>query len=181
MGDKRKTSLRFANPADVASFIRMIADQVEGIETDTETMSMPSIQDFEKIDLEIKREEAGAFRLKMKAKLPGVEEEVDEEDVEVEAEEPKADFKTLRKRMDKAFKDIKQALYKDTLPVELSVNTFLQDSEYLVDNDEGGNDFYPAFKDACTEFESAFEQKDVPALIGVFARIKTIKDTQKLF
>lgn len=172
MSEKVKTSLRLANPSDVASFLRMVADRIEGVENQSEPFALGKTEGFSKIELEIKKEELGAYRLKMNAKVPVVE----EEDLEIKSGQLKPDLKELRKRMDKAFKDIKESLYKNTLPAELAVTSFLNDSE-LITADEA-EEYAPAFKAACTELETAFEQKDIENLIGAFAKIKSLKDTR---
>jgi XXXCH domain-containing protein len=173
MSIKKKSSLRLANISDVSGFLRTIADRMDGVQSQTEPFSIPSIDGFTKLEVEVKKEEVGAFKLKLKAKTPESDDKKGTADKPVEA---KPSYKTLKKRLEKSYKEIKNSLYKDTLPAETSVSAFLQDSEILLTLDGKGNEFYPSFEEACSEFE-AFENKDLQSLIGIFAKIKSLKDT----
>lgn len=173
MSDKRKSSLRLVKPADVAEYLRMIADRIEGNQTISETFSMASLKGFTKLEIEIKREDAGAFQLKMKAKVP----EVEAQAKPGEEGQFKPDYKEVKKRIAKGFKEIKQALYKNSLPTDVAVASFLNDAEIICSSEGEYETSYVAFKEGCAELKKAFEEKDIQVLVSTFAKIKSLKDT----
>ena len=76
----------------------------------------------------------------------------------------KEQYGSLKKRMKTYFKAIGQAGTAGAMPADELISTFLADSRSMVSYPGKGDEFYPAYMDACEALQQAFDQKDPTAL-----------------
>jgi XXXCH domain-containing protein len=104
-------------------------------------------------------EENEHVALKIKVKYPKSEDP---------GEHHKEKYKYLKKRMKTYFKAIGQALAAEDIPSRELVSVFMDDSRSMTSYTGKGDEFYPAYEEACTTFQEAFDREDQQALLEAY-------------
>lgn len=153
--------------AQVAGFIRVLADRLEGIvpdeaDPDLDEVSTPDPGEFKKLKISVKRDLAG-FTLKYKSKTLYKRTDLNEEEAEAPEDEEPITYKKLKKRMKESFKSMMESLMAEALPADAAVMSFLQDSKLMLSFPEKGGEYYDDYDVACTSFAGAFESGNLDA------------------
>ncbi len=178
----RQESLkRNCTPKELGDLLRAMADgfdrgglYLDGMET--------SWNDVEKIRISISNE-GGTAGVKVKAKtasgaLPsGSQEERggERKGKGGPVSEPRKSYGSLKKSMNKTFKNILYALHEQQWPSEPDVNAFILDSAQMVRHPGKGDEFYPAYTEAVREFARAVENRDMEAALLAVHHLSTLK------
>ncbi|MGE0085597.1 MAG: GAK system XXXCH domain-containing protein [Desulfococcaceae bacterium] len=135
-------------------------------------------ENFQKLEMGIKKEEDG-FSLKMKTShAPKEEAEISPESGKKE----KSRYKKTKKRMKEIFEEISDCLERNILPEEVIVASFLQDSRLMISFSEYGVQSFPEYDKVCTEFRKAFENKDIEACKTLCKELNSLrKDCHKRY
>jgi XXXCH domain-containing protein len=156
MGNDTKID-RYTDTQGLAAFLRGLADAVEQGGGD----EYACVNDFKKMKISVKRE-FGQIALKAKFKSAS---QCSAEEGGVEAVPgglPR--YKSLKKRMKESFKIIFTMIHDGTMPPDEAVLSFLADSALMVTYPGYGDEFYPAYTEACRAFEAAYKAGDMARL-----------------
>ncbi|MFO7816567.1 MAG: GAK system XXXCH domain-containing protein [Thermodesulfobacteriota bacterium] len=162
--DKNKIENLTEN-SEIVAFLRLLADSLEKDEEKLPDYQLP-LKGFNKMKLSIKKKGTG-YKLKLKINLPGEEEDNEE------------DYSSLKKRMKIYFREMKKALDRNSLPSSEIISIFLEDSRKMIQHtgEDMGEEFYPAYSDACEALEQAYAKKDMP---GITAAYNALEEQKKI-
>lgn len=159
---------------NVADFLRGLAQMIEQGNMDELKEFDLTFGDIKKMKLELKRE---GDQLHLKAKVKVVT--AGAVSCETSCEETEADgkpkYKTVKKRMDKCFKSMGDALKKGIMPEKGEVNSFIADSELMVGYPGYGDEYYDQYAKLCVQFNVACENTDLSAMQEKYAELKAMK------
>ena len=166
-----------------ADFLRSLASGIESgkLELEEETYDWAEI---EKIKISFKNQES---QLLVKTKLKGetsmdLEMDFEEEDTDPgSADDIPPDYKKLKKRMKRSFKDIHYSMVNDQFPDEHVMNVFAGDCALMTGFKGYGDENYSGFLENVREMTSAYNQKDMLQLRHAVSRLtRLMKDCHHL-
>lgn len=137
-----------------------------------------------KLKLSLERDGDGFF-LKVKGQAVKAEREdfddddFDEDDFDSDTDEKpqgKIKYKSLKKRMKKTWKVIKDSARTNTLPPENVVESFLDDSALMITYPGKGDEYYKPYAVAHEAFAAAWRAQDVEALGHAVKRLDHLKE-----
>lgn len=169
MTEKRmKLERAFATREELASFLRDLADRLEG--KSAEEFDQLDPETFAKFRVGVKNKE-GEYVLKFRAKAEAPESLCPEGGTCTDVTEDQEDcalcrpkYSKLKKRMKAQYKDISRSILDGEVPDEDIVEDFLSDSALMVTYKNKGDEYYPAYSKACEVFAEAYARRD-PALM----------------
>ncbi|MFA7382818.1 MAG: GAK system XXXCH domain-containing protein [Desulfurivibrionaceae bacterium] len=168
---KFEKTMPFKNAAD---FLRVLAQMIEHGNMEELKEFDLAFDDFKKMKLELKRE-GGQLYLKAKVKAAATGTVCGEEaDEDVEAD-GKPKYKIVKKRLDKCFKAMGEALKKGLIPEKGEVALFIADSELMVEYPGHGDEHYDQYAKLCVQFNVACENGDLAAMQEKHAELKAMK------
>jgi len=160
--------------AEAARLLRKLAVALEdGDEKPLNEFGI-SIQGSSRIKLVIKRR-ADAIALKVRVKDPRPADAGEEVSTVATALPEKADYKSLKKRMGKSFKNIKKSLLAASPPAAGDLALFLEDSAEMLSYPGCGDEYYVAYADTCKAFGKAVAGGDLEEIQAVFNKIGELK------
>jgi XXXCH domain-containing protein len=159
---------------NAADFLRALAQEIEHGNMDELKEFDLAFDDFKKMKLELKRE---GDQLHLKAKVKTIEActvcgETTCEETEADG---KPKYKTVKKRMDKCFKSMGDALKKGIMPEKGEVDSFIADSELMVAYPGHGDEHYDQYAKLCVQLNVACENGDLVAMQEKHAELKAMK------
>jgi len=169
---------------ETADFLRSLASGIEGgsIELGGESFDWKEIK---KIKISFKNQES---QLMVKTKIKGetsVDLEIDFEEEDIDpapSYDVPPDYKKLKKRMKRSFKDIYYNIINDQLPTETDMNLFSQDCSIMTGFTGHGDEGYPGFLEKVQEMITAYNQKDMEKLRETFSMLtRLMKDCHKRY
>ncbi len=159
---------------NAADFLRALAQEIEHGTMDELKEFDLAFDDFKKMKLELKREgDQLHLKAKVKTVVPGaVCGEATCEDTEADG---KPKYKTVKKRMDKCFKSMGEALKKGIMPEKTEIDSFIADSELMVGYPGHGDEHYDQYAKLCVQLNVACENGDLVAMQEKHAELKSMK------
>ncbi len=179
----RKKFIETMTNRQTADFLRSLASGIESgkLELEEETYDWAEI---EKIKISFKNQES---QLLVKTKLKGetsmdLEMDFEEEDIDPgSADDIPPDYKKLKKRMKRSFRDIHYSMVNDQFPDEQVMNIFAGDCALMTGFKGYGDEKYPGFLENVREMTSAYNQKDMLQLRHAVSRLtRLMKDCHHL-
>lgn len=159
---------------NAADFLRVLAQMIEhGNPEELKEFGL-AFDDFKKMKLELKRE-GDQLHLKAKVKTVAAGTVCGEATAEGMEADGKPKYKTVKKRMDKCFKSLGEALKKGLLPEKGEVALFIADSELMVGYPGHGDEHYDQYAKLCVQFNVACENGDLVAMQEKYAELKAMK------
>ncbi len=174
-GDSFKVKKNLAL-SEMSAFFRELADAFEGNSNTALSSEENKIQDFQKIEIKMKRQMT-AVSIKMKV-TPEFAQEQDQETqapVDQATDKQKPKYKKLKKQMDETCKTIQQSFSEKRLPDQEIVHTFLRDALIMVSFSGYGDEHYEPFVAACRRFSDACLRSDWNAAEAGFQQIDQLK------
>lgn len=167
----------------VPAFLRRLADAIEGrsdlIPQEWSDLAAP----LSKLTVKGKRRSDG-WEMKVKLKA-GLSSESSADDsvipktdrVDVTSEPIERPYKHLKKRMKSSFKSIGEAIEHQQLPDADTLHAFLADSDQMTAFAGGkyGQEYYPAYLEACRNLAQAFAARDIEALAAAYGSLDQLK------
>jgi XXXCH domain-containing protein len=174
---------RILAPQATAELLRQMACEIQGEAVAAESVFGPLLTGYSKLNLKIKPEED---RLQVNLKIernipvsrsadPSADKAVDESGDLDEAEKKKS-YKSLKKRMKAAFKEIAESLDHNRLPEASVLEEFLANSEQMVTFQGFGEEYYVDFTAVCNKFRDAYQRKDFRAFQMHFSELDQLKE-----
>ncbi len=163
--------------ADAARFFRKFADALENGDEKALNKFGVSIRDSQKIKLRLKRD-TDSVDLKIKIANPQSRECVCGEAGSPEAAgQVKESYKSLKKRLEKAYKNIRKDLLAAQPPDQGDLAIFLEDSTRLANWPGYGDEYYSAYANACSDFEKAVAAGAQDEMLDAFKKIGEVKSS----
>jgi XXXCH domain-containing protein len=161
----------------LSDFLRKLADAAEGRPLAEDDRFFDILPYFEKLSLKVKRK-ADGFYLKASVALPGNE---PPECLPLRVGAPRAQvshtqYKDLKNRLKARFRQIGERLTRGQMPAADAVSSFLGDSELMIGVPGKGEEYYGAYKSACSQFAAAFAQSDLQALQSAYDALKRLRN-----
>ncbi|MFH1020196.1 MAG: GAK system XXXCH domain-containing protein [Pseudomonadota bacterium] len=174
MSDKELKFEKVMSSKNAADFLRVLAQMIEHGNLEELKEFELAFDDFKKMKLELKREGDQLYlKAKVKTVVPGtVCGETTCEDTEADG---KPKYKTVKKRMDKCFKSMGDALKKGLIPEKGEVDSFIADSELMVAYPGPGDEHYDQYSKLCVQLNVACENGDLVAMQEKHAELKAMK------
>ncbi|OGQ86626.1 MAG: hypothetical protein A2512_11190 [Deltaproteobacteria bacterium RIFOXYD12_FULL_56_24] len=168
---KFEKTMPFKNAAD---FLRVLAQMIEHGNMEELKEFDLSFDDLKKMKLELKREGDQLYlKAKVKSIVPGM---VCGEGIGEETEaDGKPKYKTVKKRMDKCFKSMGEALKKGIMPEKGEMAAFIADSELMVAYPGYGDEHYDQYAKLCVQLNVACENGNLVAMQEKYAELKAMK------
>lgn len=175
---------------EVPAFLRRLADAMEN-KTDhlpEEWCDLP--EPLAKLAVKGKpRGDGWEMKVRLKAEGPPAAPAADApgtagEQVTAPGTEPGIKYKDLKKRMKSSFKAIAEAIENQRLPDADTLKTFLADSEHMTafPGSKYGEEYYPAYREACRKLARACEARDLEAVRQGYALLDQLKkDCHRLY
>ena len=159
---------------NAADFLRALAQEIEHGNMDELKEFDLAFDDFKKMKLELKRE---GDQVHMKAKVKTVVAGTGCGEGSCEETEPdgKPKYKTVKKRMDKCFKSMGDALKQGIMPEKGEIDLFIADSELMVAYPGHGDEHYDQYAKLCVQLNVACENSDLVAMQEKYAELKAMK------
>ncbi len=174
MSGKEMKFEKVMSAKNAADFLRALAQEIEHGNLEELKEFDLAFDDFKKMKLELKRE-GDQLHLKAKAKIVAagmVCGEAAGDEAEADGE-PK--YKTVKKRMDKCFKSMGEALKKGLMPEKGEVALFIADSELMVGYPGHGDEHYDQYAKLCVQLNVACENGDLAAMREKYGELKAMK------
>jgi XXXCH domain-containing protein len=159
---------------NAADFLRALAQEIEHGAMDELKEFDLAFDDFKKMKLELKRD-GDQLHLKAKVKAAEAGAACGEPSCEEAEAAGKPKYKTVKKRMEKSFKSMGDALKKGLLPEKGEVSAFIADSELMVGYPGHGDEHYDQYTKLCVQLNVANENGDLPAVQEKYAELKALK------
>ena len=166
----------------VPGYLRRLADAIERKTNDlpSELTNLP--EPINKLSIKGKAR-ANGWELKIKIKAEPLEvlapDEADTDATEDDAAggQQQMNYKSLKKRMKTAFKDIGDSLAEKKLPEPAILNAFLTQSDIMTafPGQKYGEPDYPAYREACRQLADAYEAQNYAAFKDVYDRLAQMK------
>lgn len=163
--------MSFKNATD---FLRTLAQMIEHGNMDELKEFDLTFDDLKKMKLELKRE-GDQLHLKAKVKIVAPCAVCGEEAGEEAEAGGKPKYKTVKKRMDKCFKAMGEALKKGIMPEKSEVALFIADSELMVGYPGHGDEHYDQYAKLCVQLNVACENSDLAAMQEKYGELKAMK------
>jgi len=167
MSEKKRYEMSMSKD-QAAHFLRTVADCIENGKPVIEEYDI-DLSDFLKLKMSLKRI---SDLMNVKLKLKFVSQGDEEGDVEFEEEK----YSKLKKRMEVYFKDLLKSLQAGQVPSREIVSVFLSDSEQMTGYTGYGDEHYQEYRQACRDFEQAYEQEDLVGLKACADTLNTLKN-----
>jgi XXXCH domain-containing protein len=175
---------RTLNPQATAKLLQQLACEVQGEAVAEESEFGPLLAGYSKLNLKIKPKEDGLqLNLKIQRNIPvdrsaepGTEQTLSESEDLDESKKTKNIYKSLKKRMKAAFKQIAENLDQNRLPEASVLEEFLINSERMVTFRGFGEEYYADFTAACDRFREAYQRKDFRAFQMHFSELDQLKE-----
>ncbi len=175
MSSSKETKVELSlDIADAARFFRIFADGLEGGDKKPLTEYGVYLLQNNKIKIGLKRSPDAIF---LKIKLKTSEQVSGSEDItpHVASKENITDYKSLKKRMAKSFKNIKKSLQAGNPPVAYDLSIFFEDSKNMLTYSGKGDRFYPAYAEACNLFKKTIKGHNLDEMLDALQNIDKIK------
>lgn len=158
---------------EAAAFLRKLADNFEKSNTDPLQEFDVNFDVFKKFKIDIKRQnDIIELKAKVKYDIP----DVSGEEVSSLGHDPgKMKYTSLKKLMDKNFKEIGKKLETGNLPDSALVQGFLEESKLMISYSGYGDEFYEKYISACEEFNSRFDSGVFDKISEQYAVLNSIK------
>ena len=135
--------------------------------------------DFTSISLKIKRQPSG-YSVKVKVKTDSSD-LIDSSEIESNPDSGDlpttgVSFKDLKKRMKSSFKSINKDLLARNIPKREDVESFVADTELMVQFPAKCGDPYPEFKMTCDRLLEAVDKSDLVSMRNFYAELKRLRD-----
>ncbi len=156
--------------------IQLMQHIIDGMSGGADAVSPYSIdfQKLKKLKITIKKKfDQPYIKCKVRYQSPDVLSTGRYEDTDSAADRP--DYKVLKKRMEKMFKEIEFHITNGSLPSNLEAELFCNNAELMTTFSGYGDDMYPEFMKAIGEFREAFHQVDIHKCKSIFTEINTMK------
>ncbi|MHB8988715.1 MAG: GAK system XXXCH domain-containing protein [Desulfobulbia bacterium] len=163
--------MSFKNAAD---FLRVLAQMIEHDNMDELKEFNLTFDDLKKMKLELKRE-GDQLHLKAKVKTVAAGAVCGEGRGEELEAGGKPKYKTMKKRMEKCFKSMGDALKKGIMPEKGEVDLFIADSELMVGYPNKGDEHYDQYAKLCVQLNVAYENADLAAMQEKYAELKAME------
>ena len=174
MSGKEMKFEKVMSSQNAADFFRVLSQMIEQGTMDELKEFDLAVENFKKLKLELKREGDQLF-LKAKVKMAAAKEVCGEGPCEEAESEGKPKLKAVKKRMEKSFKSIGDALKKGLVPEKGEVSSFIADSELMVGYPGYGDEYYDQYSKLCVQFNVAAENGDLAAMQEKYAELKAMK------
>lgn len=175
---------RTLTPQAAAELLQQLACEIQGEAVATESEFGQLLAGYSKLNLKIKPKEDGLqLNLKIERNIPashsgepGTGQAVDESEEFDEAKKNKKIYKSLKKRMKAAFKQIAENLDHNRLPEASVLEEFLANSEQMATFQGFGEEHYVDFTAVCNKFRDAYQRKDFRAFQMHFSELDQLKE-----
>lgn len=161
--------------------IQLLQHIIDGISGEAASVSPYSIdfQNLKKLKISIKKKfDQPYLKCKVKYMSPDITTSDRQENIVSAADRPDADisdYKVLKKRLEKMYKNIGERLTNGSLPSNIETDLFCKNAELMTTYSGYGDDMYPEFLKAVGEFKEAFHQFDIHKCQTIFSEINTMK------
>lgn len=174
MSGKEMKFEKVMSSKNAADFLRALAQEIEhGNMAELKEFDL-AFDDFKKMKLELKRE-GDQLHMKAKVKIVDPGTVCDETTCKETEADGKPKYKTLKKRLDKSFKPMGEALKKGLMPEKAALDSFIADSELMVAYPGHGDEHYDQYAKLCVQLNVACENADLVAMQEKYAEIKAMK------
>ena len=167
MSEKKRYEMSMSKD-QAAHFLRSVADCIENEQTAIQGYDI-NLSDFSKLKMSLKKF-SDLMNIKLKIKF------VSPEDLEEDDEFEEEKYSKLKKRMEVYFKDLLKSLQAGQVPSREIVSVFLSDSEQMTGYTGYGDEHYQEYRQACRDFEQAYEQEDLVGLKACADTLNTLKN-----
>ena len=163
----------------IADFLRLLADEVEGRTVMEKTDLDIDLHNFNKMKIGIVKSHGGGLSLKLKIK--------DKKSMKAPPRQPQkrrhppfedvADLKyrPLKKQLNRTFKAIGDSLRKKELPPDPTMTTFMDEAKLMISYPGFGDDHYDRFHAACRDLQQAFKDGDRSRMAELHAHLNELK------
>lgn len=177
MGRENKYTYEGLSEADLAGFLRNLADGLERPEGDgpTDDRFPVDVRGSQKVKIGIKKQ-PGGYSVKIKTKYVPTGENGEYHRSET-VEGAKPSYKSLKKRMKGDWRAIMAAAEAGRLPDKGVLDAFLADSEMMTTfpGDDMGEEYYDAYNDACRELRAAYKTAEAGIFQDAVAAVDRLK------
>ena len=163
--------MSFENATD---FLRVLAQMIEQANMEESKEFHLTFDDLKKMKLELKRE-GDQLHLKAKVKTVAAGTVCGEGSGEELEAGGKPKYKTVKKRMEKCFKSMGDALKKGNMPEKSEMDLFIADSELMVGYPGKGDEHYDQYAKLCVQLNVAYENADLAAMKEKYAELKAME------
>jgi XXXCH domain-containing protein len=161
----------FKNAAD---FLRVLSQMIEHGNMEELKEFDLAFDDLKKMKIELKRE-GDQLHLKAKVKTAAAGTICGEGAGDEPETGGKPKYKTVKKRMEKCFKSMGDALKKGIMPSKAEVDLFMADSELMVNYPGKGDEHYEQYAKLCVQLNVACENADIAAMKEKYAELKAME------
>jgi XXXCH domain-containing protein len=175
MSDKKVKIEKTLASDQIAAFLRLMADEIEGKGGESLREIGLDLHSFNKIKLGLIKSEGGQLTLTLKVKSDG-RQSVDVSEKLKEFEDlAEMKYRPLKKIFNDTFRAMARAVTSQSLPAQSLVTDFLAQARAMVAYPGFGDDYYDQFSRTCEQLSTAFLAKDVTGFAEIFSRIAAQK------
>lgn len=129
------------------------------------------LQGLKKVKMHLKKD-GDLFSLKLKFKYSAPSDEK-----KSGLTKKPAEYKTLKKEINKSFKSLKASIDKGSMPAAQTVDTFIQQAEHMVTfkNLGYGDEYFEDFIRLCHEFKKTYQTGNIESLVRAYNNIDARK------
>ena len=172
MSEKQNRIDALISAEELPSFLRSLAEALEG-KPETGGIELPAgIEDFKKIKLALKKSQSGQVSIKLRLKTMAAEQAGEEDETDDEQDKR---YKKLKKSMKKTWKKISKKADEGLMPPAETVERFLRESDEMVSYEGFGDEHYEEYATACRQLKAAHEGEQIEPFRVAFTKVESIK------
>ena len=174
MAEKKVEIQKTLEPRQVAAFLRLLADEIEGGRDDGLRGLGVSLHNFNRIKVGLVRQQGGHLTLKLKIRDSApTEGAMPPAPVFEDLAETK--YRPLKKQFRSTFAVIREAAQAGRVPSASDLESFLEEARLVVSYPGFGDEHYAPFVEACEAVREAGRSGDVQVFVNCVNRVVELK------
>lgn len=171
MGDKKITIDKTLDVNQIAAFLRLLADELEGKNNGEPNEFGNQLHGFNKLKISLIKQEGGQLSLRLKVK-DGKEASIVSATAFTDIVE---EYRPFKQHYKATFAELTSCANQGVLPAADLLSRFMAESQQLISFPGFGDLFYAEYKQACLAMEQAVKDGQLTAFQEKLAAIRALK------
>lgn len=172
MGGKKIAIDKTSDVKQIAAFLRLLADELEG-KTNSEPNEFGNqLHDFNRLKISLIKQEGGQLSLRLKVKGG---KQADTGSTTEFTDIAEQEYRPFKQRYKVTFMELSACANQGALPSPEALARFMAESQQLISFQGFGDPHYNEYQQACLSLEQAVHDGSLPAFQEKLATINTLK------